>query len=139
MSNTYSVCPIILVIYNLPQWVGMKETSFILLMIIPGGKNLRNEYKYLSLTITSKIMWTMEEVLSYDVVTKENYNIRASPMWIINNFPTYSILFRWNTKGQYASPCCVENTKSLWLSKSKKSLMRSNDELVTLNSYISSR
>ncbi|XP_075110118.1 uncharacterized protein LOC142181226 [Nicotiana tabacum] len=36
MSTTYSICPVFLIPYNLPPWMCMKHTSFILSMIIPG-------------------------------------------------------------------------------------------------------
>ncbi|XP_075076271.1 uncharacterized protein LOC142162942 [Nicotiana tabacum] len=36
MSTTYSIWPVFLIPYNLPPWMCMKHTSFILSMIIPG-------------------------------------------------------------------------------------------------------
>ncbi|KAG8485826.1 hypothetical protein CXB51_019227 [Gossypium anomalum] len=43
-STSYSTWPVVLVPYNLPPWICMKQSSFILSMIIPGDKSLRNEF-----------------------------------------------------------------------------------------------
>ncbi|KAG8473410.1 hypothetical protein CXB51_035692 [Gossypium anomalum] len=40
MSTSYSTWPVVLVPYNLPPWICMKQSSFILSMIIPGEKAL---------------------------------------------------------------------------------------------------
>ncbi|KAG8478767.1 hypothetical protein CXB51_028628 [Gossypium anomalum] len=40
MSTSYSTWPVVLVPYNLPLWICMKQSSFILSMIIPGEKAL---------------------------------------------------------------------------------------------------
>ncbi|GKV41907.1 hypothetical protein SLEP1_g49379 [Rubroshorea leprosula] len=43
MSNVYGIWPVILIIYNLPTWSCMKQSSFILSMIISGPKSPRND------------------------------------------------------------------------------------------------
>ncbi|KAH1082660.1 hypothetical protein J1N35_022421 [Gossypium stocksii] len=43
MSTSYSTWPVVLVPYNLPPWLCMKQSSFILSMIIPGEKGPRND------------------------------------------------------------------------------------------------
>ncbi|KAH0655492.1 hypothetical protein KY285_030374 [Solanum tuberosum] len=42
MSSTYSIWPVFLIPYNLPPWMCMKHTSFILSMIIPGKQTPGN-------------------------------------------------------------------------------------------------
>ncbi|GKA11462.1 hypothetical protein Tco_0691008 [Tanacetum coccineum] len=39
LSQTYSMWPVILTTYNTPPWICMKETSFMLTMLIPGYKS----------------------------------------------------------------------------------------------------
>ena len=36
MSLSYSMWPVVLTTYNLPPWVCMKESSFMLTLLIPG-------------------------------------------------------------------------------------------------------
>ena len=50
MSSSYSVWPIVLVPYNLPPWIGMKQHSFILSMIILGDKGPKNDIDVFSTT-----------------------------------------------------------------------------------------
>lgn len=42
ISTTYSVWPVMLVPYNLPPWLCLKQPSFILSMILPGPKGAGN-------------------------------------------------------------------------------------------------
>nr|GEX82203.1 hypothetical protein [Tanacetum cinerariifolium] len=39
LSRTYSMWPVILTTYNTPPWICMKETSFMVMMLIPGPKS----------------------------------------------------------------------------------------------------
>src|SRR5438105_1162525 len=38
LSSTYSVWPVFLIPYNLPPWMCMKQTNFIMSSLIPGPK-----------------------------------------------------------------------------------------------------
>ncbi|GFS41572.1 hypothetical protein Acr_00g0075170 [Actinidia rufa] len=38
MSNSYSMWPVILVPYNLPPWLAMKDSFFILTLLVPSDK-----------------------------------------------------------------------------------------------------
>ncbi|KAG8473030.1 hypothetical protein CXB51_034950 [Gossypium anomalum] len=105
MSTSYSTWPVVLVPYNLPPWICMKQSSFILSMIIPGVKELKQ-------------LWSGVE--TYDVLRKENFNLHATLLWTINDFPAYANLSGWSTKGRYACPCCAAQTCSKWLYNGKK-------------------
>ncbi|XP_040957738.1 uncharacterized protein [Gossypium hirsutum] len=120
MSTAYSTWPVVLVPYNLPPWICMKQSSLILSMIIPGEKGLGNDIDvYLQLLIEElKQLWAGVE--TYDVLRKENFNLRAALMWTINDFPSYANLSGWSTKGRYACPCCAAQTCSQWLYNGKK-------------------
>ncbi|GJY72566.1 hypothetical protein Tco_0476269 [Tanacetum coccineum] len=39
LSQSYSMWPVILTTYNLPPWLCMKESSFMLTLLIPGPKS----------------------------------------------------------------------------------------------------
>ncbi|GKE29179.1 hypothetical protein Tco_1444563 [Tanacetum coccineum] len=43
MSTSYSMWPVVLIPYNLPPWICMKQQSLILSSIIPGGKALGDD------------------------------------------------------------------------------------------------
>ncbi|XP_059292245.1 uncharacterized protein LOC132045694 [Lycium ferocissimum] len=61
-----------------------------------------------------------EGVETFDVSLKQNFNLRATLMWTINDFPAYGMLSGWMTAGKLACPYCMENTKSFTLKHGKK-------------------
>ncbi|XP_062075345.1 uncharacterized protein LOC133779394 [Humulus lupulus] len=66
-----------------------------------------------------KDLWEIG-VKTFDASTKKNFNMRASLLWTISDFPAYANLSGWSTKGKYACPSCHEDTCYLWLKYSKK-------------------
>ncbi|XP_039117866.1 uncharacterized protein LOC120253629 [Dioscorea cayenensis subsp. rotundata] len=105
LSTSYNTWPVVLIPYNLPPWIGMKQTSFLLSVIIPGDKELKQ-------------LWVGVE--TYDASVRRNFNIRTALLWTINDFPAYANLSRWSTKGKYACPCCAAKTSSQWLTNGQK-------------------
>ncbi|XP_059285219.1 uncharacterized protein LOC132038584 [Lycium ferocissimum] len=59
-------------------------------------------------------------VETFDVSLKQNFNLRATLMWTINDFPAYGMLSGWMTAGKLACPYCMENTKSFTLKHGRK-------------------
>jgi len=51
---------------------------------------------------------------------KETFQLHASILWTINDFLAYGNLSGWSTKGNFACPCCNEDTWSLSLPNGKK-------------------
>ncbi|KAI0492078.1 hypothetical protein KFK09_026343 [Dendrobium nobile] len=120
MSSTYSIWPILLVPYNMPPWIAMKQSSFILSTIIPGEKSPGNNIDIYIQPLINELTELWHGVISYDAASGQSFNLRAALMWTINDFPAYGMLSGWSTKGRFACPCCAENTESLWLYKGKK-------------------
>ncbi|XP_050206738.1 uncharacterized protein LOC126656261 [Mercurialis annua] len=120
MSTNYSTWPVMLIPYNMSPWICMKQSSFILSMIIPGKKGPGNDIDiYLQPLIEElKLLW--EGVETYDAFGSETFNLRGALMWTINDFPAYAYLSGWSTKGKFACPCCAEFTNSRWLYKGGK-------------------
>ncbi|XP_040948543.1 uncharacterized protein [Gossypium hirsutum] len=120
MSTAYSTWPVVLVPYNLPLWICMKQSSLILSMIIPREQGLGNDIDIYLQPLIEELKQLWAGVETYDVLRKENFNLRAALMWTINDFPAYANLSGWSTKGRYACPCCVAQTCSQWLYNEKK-------------------
>ncbi|KAG8491840.1 hypothetical protein CXB51_015115 [Gossypium anomalum] len=120
MSTSYSTWPVVLVPYNLPPWIYMKQSSFILSMIIPGEKGPENDIDIYLQPLIEELKQLWSGVETYDVLRKENFNLRAALLWTINDFPAYANLSGWSTKGRYACPCCAAQTCSKWLYNGKK-------------------
>ncbi|GJV59136.1 CACTA transposable element [Tanacetum coccineum] len=71
--------PVILTTYNLPPWLCMKESSFMLTLLIPGPKSPGKDIDvYLRPLIDDlKVLWALEGVETIDVATCQKFNMRA--------------------------------------------------------------
>ncbi|GJZ20186.1 hypothetical protein Tco_0556776 [Tanacetum coccineum] len=92
LSQSYSMWPVILTTYNLPPWLCMKESSFMLTLLIPGPKSPGKDIDvYLRPLIDDlKDLWANPGVETIDVATGLKFNMRAMVLWIINDFPAQS-------------------------------------------------
>ncbi|KAH1092213.1 hypothetical protein J1N35_019470 [Gossypium stocksii] len=112
MSISYSTWLVVLVPYNLPLWLYMKQSSFILSMIIPGEKGPGNDIDIYLQPLIEELKQLWARVETYDVLRNENFYLRAALLWTINDFSAYANLFGWSTKERYACPCCAAQTCS---------------------------
>ncbi|GJS68642.1 hypothetical protein Tco_0683207 [Tanacetum coccineum] len=88
LSQAYNMWPVILITYNLPPWLCMKESSFMPTLLIPGPKS-----------------------------PGKDIDVYLRP-WIedlktINDFPARSSLSGWSRPGYKACPTCNEDTPSV--------------------------
>jgi len=58
--------------------------------------------------------------LIYDISRKQNFIMRATLMWTINDFPAYGMVSRWSTHGKLVCPYCMENNKAFTLTNGGK-------------------
>ncbi|XP_021848834.2 uncharacterized protein [Spinacia oleracea] len=116
-SNTsYSIWPVILIPYNVPPELCMKQSNMILSMLISGPKGPGDAIDvYLQPLIEElKDLWEVG-VQTFDAATQRHFQLRAALMWTINDFPAYAMLSGWSTKGYLACPCCLRDTRSMRL------------------------
>ncbi|XP_010501566.1 PREDICTED: uncharacterized protein LOC104778843 [Camelina sativa] len=57
---------------------------------------------------------------TYDVSTKQNFQMRVALMWTISDFPAYGMLSGWSTHGRLACPSCEDNTDVFQLRHERK-------------------
>ncbi|XP_042944749.1 uncharacterized protein LOC122278634 [Carya illinoinensis] len=121
LSKPYSIWPVILVPYNLPPWLCMKDPYLMLSLLIPGPKAPGNDIDvYLQPLVTElKQLWEVG-VQTYDASMSEHFQLHAALLWTINDFPAYANLSGWSTKGKLACPLCNEETDSMWLKHGRK-------------------
>nr|GEZ02775.1 reverse transcriptase domain-containing protein [Tanacetum cinerariifolium] len=107
--------PVILTTYNLPLWLCMKESSFMLTLLIYGPKSLGKDIDvYLRPLIDDlKVLWALKGVETIDVATGQKVNMRAMVLWTINDFIARSSLSGWSGQGYKACPTCNEDTSSV--------------------------
>ncbi|KAL5570264.1 hypothetical protein UlMin_026839 [Ulmus minor] len=120
MNSTYSCWPVMLVVYNLPPSLCMKDEFTFLSMLIPGPKQPRNDIDIYLQPLIDELQELWNGVYTYDASTKKFFNLRAMLLWTINDFPAYGNLAGCATKGRYGCPICGENTHACWLKHSRK-------------------
>lgn len=111
-SRAYSCWPVIVTPYNLPPEMCMTKPYMFLAAVLPGPDSPKSGIDiYLQPLIDDlKRLWS--GVVTYDISTKINFNMRAALMWTINDFPAYGMLSGWGTHGKFACPVCMEDTKA---------------------------
>ncbi|GJZ96228.1 hypothetical protein Tco_0668562 [Tanacetum coccineum] len=115
LKRRVSMWSVILTTYNLPSWLCMKESSFMLTLLITGPKSPGKDIDvYLRPLIDDlKVLWVKPGVETIDVATGLKFNMRAMVLWTINDFPTRSSLSGWSGQGYKAWPTCNEDTPSV--------------------------
>ena len=106
LSSTYSIWPVFLIPYNLPPWICMNHTSFILSMIIPGKQSPGNNIDVYLKPLVEELRELWSGVDTYDSSLNENFRMRAALMWTISDFPSLGILSGWNIHTGLACPTC---------------------------------
>ncbi|KAG8493340.1 hypothetical protein CXB51_010684 [Gossypium anomalum] len=86
MSTSYSTWPVVLVSYNLPPWICMKQSSFILSMIIPGEKGPGNDIDiYLQPLIEElKQLWSGVETYEW-LYNGKKFSYMGHRRWLDGN------------------------------------------------------
>nr|GEY15220.1 hypothetical protein [Tanacetum cinerariifolium] len=79
LSQAYNMWPVILMAYNLPLWYCMKESSFMLKLLIPSpkspGKDIDVHLR--PLIEGTKVLWDRKGVETIDVASGQKFNMRA--------------------------------------------------------------
>ncbi|GLT40349.1 hypothetical protein SLA2020_144910 [Shorea laevis] len=94
LSSVDSIWPVVLIPYNLPTWLCMKQTSFILSMIIPGPKGPGNDIDACLQPLVEELKKLWDSVDTYDATSKGTFKIRVALLWTISDFPGLSMLSR---------------------------------------------
>ena len=121
LNVSYSCWPVILIPYNLPPWLCLKQSYWMLSMMIPGARSPGVSIDvYLQPLIDElKVLWE-EGVKAWDAKERKDFDLHAILLWTINDFPTYAMLSGWSTKGKFACPYCHTEIDYLWLKHGKK-------------------
>ncbi|KAM0066463.1 putative Transposase-associated domain-containing protein [Helianthus debilis subsp. tardiflorus] len=112
-NQTYSMWPVVLTTYNTPPWLCMKESSFMLTLLIPGEKSPGKDIDVFLRPLVDelKMLWA-EGVQTRDTLTNDVFRMHAALLWTINDYPARSILSGWSGQGYKACPTCNIDTPS---------------------------
>ncbi|XP_060195087.1 uncharacterized protein LOC132624303 [Lycium barbarum] len=121
MSISHSTWPVMLMNYNLSPWICMKPDYIMFSMIIPSPSSPGKDIDvYLQPLIAElKELWEFG-VETYDAHTNQTFQMRATLLWTVSDFPALAMVSGWSTNGRLACPTCNCNTCSLYLKHSHK-------------------
>ncbi|XP_028104195.1 uncharacterized protein LOC114303271 [Camellia sinensis] len=121
MNVSHSSWPVIMMPYNLPPWLCIKQPHMMMTLLIDGPSSPGNNIDvYLRLVVDElKELWE-NGVDTYDAETNQMFRMHVVLLWTINDFPAYAILSGWSMKGVLACPCCNTHTQSRYLKNGRK-------------------
>ena len=115
--STHSLCPVLLLNYNIPPWLTVKKFFIMLSLLIPGPNAVtadRMDVFLLPLIEELRELW-MEGTMCIDVGRwrgESRFALRAILLWCIHDFPQYAMMAGTSNKGFCACPICGPNTPS---------------------------
>jgi hypothetical protein len=116
--TSYSCWQVILMVYNLPLEMCMRSEFMFFFTVIPSpnspGQNINVCLRLLFGEL--KQLWS-SRALTYDVSRKQNFIMKTTLMWTINDFPDYGMVSSWSMYEKLAYPYCMENNKAFTLTK----------------------
>ena len=114
MSLSYSMWLAVLTTHNLPPWVCMKASSFVLTLLILGLNSPAKDMDVFLRPVVDELKGLWEQgVQTRDAVDNSVFNMRVALMWTVNDFPTRSSLFGWSGQDYKACPTCNKDTTSI--------------------------
>ena len=103
MNNNYSMWPVILIPYNLPPWLIMKEPYFMMSLLNLGPNQPGNELDVFLRPLVDELKELWEEgACTYDASCGMHFQMRAALSWTIHDYLGFSNVSGWRTKGYHA-------------------------------------
>jgi hypothetical protein len=121
MNVSYSVWPGICIPYNFPPSMCMKQSNFILSLLIPGRYGPGSDMDvFLEPLINDLLDMFNKGVRTYDALEREFFQLRPAVLWTITDFPGLSYASGSVTAGGAACPDCHSETCSFTLGNGSK-------------------
>ena len=122
MNVSYSIWPGILIPLNFPPSMCMKDSNFILSVLIPGRSSAGSDMDvYFQPLVYDLLDMFVNGVKTYDASKGEYFQLRAAIIWTITDFPGLGSVSGFVTSGQAACPDCHSLICSLRLGNGSKS------------------
>lgn len=115
--STHSLCPVMLLNYNIPPWLTIKKFFIMLSLLIPGPDAVtadRIDVFLGPLVDELRELW-VEGVICNDAARwrgEVRFTLRAMLLWCIHDFPAYAMMAGTSNKGYCACPICGPHTPS---------------------------
>ena len=120
-SQPYSVWPVIMVAYNLPPSMCMRDPYLFLTLLIPGDKSPTKDINvYLRPLVDElKMLWETG-VQTFDKSVGQNFLMKAALLWTITDFPALGMVSGWSTHGKLSCPVCMGDVQGTQLRYGRK-------------------
>jgi hypothetical protein len=115
--STHSLCPVLLLNYNIPPWLTIKKFFIMLSLLIPGPEAVTaSHFDVFLCPLLEELrqLWT-EGVMARDAARwrgEATFTLRAILLWCVHDFPAYAMMAGTSNKGYCACPVCGPNTPS---------------------------
>jgi len=121
MNVSYSVWPGICIPYNFPPSMCMKQSNFILSLLIPGRHGPGSDMDvYFEPLVYDLLDMFKNGVRTYDASKGEFFQLRAAVLWTISDFPGLGYVSGSVTAGEAACPNYHSYTCSIQLGNGSK-------------------
>ena len=112
MRSSYSMWPVFVIPYNLPPWVCMQESNFMMALLIPGPKSPGKQFNVFLQPLIEDLLELWTGVWTIDALTGKKFKLRAAVLWCIHDYPALSTLSGRTTKGYFACIHCDKHPLS---------------------------
>jgi hypothetical protein len=112
-NNTkYSMRPVFVVPYNLPPWECMEESNFMMALLIPGPASRGKDFDPFLEPLVEDLLELWFGVRAYDGLSGKMFNLCATVLRCIHDYPALSTLSGRTTKGYFACIHCDKHPLS---------------------------
>jgi hypothetical protein len=109
MSASFSMWPVFLIPYNFPPWECMEQSNFMMGLLIPGPTSPGKDMDLFLQPLIDELLDLWKGVPTYDALTKKSFDLHATVIWCIHDYPALSTLSGRVTTGYYACVRCDKN------------------------------
>jgi hypothetical protein len=121
MNLSYSIWPVLMIPYNFPPNMVMKQPNFMLSLLIPGRRAPGSDIDvYFEPLVDDMLDMFLHGVRTYDASTGEFFQLYAAIICTITDFPGLGNVYACATSGEGACPECHYETCFLRLNNGSK-------------------
>jgi hypothetical protein len=86
MTNSYSMWPVFVVSYNMPPWVCMEESNFMMALLIPGPSSPSKDFDVFMEPLIEELIDLWKGVDVFNVVSHEKFKLHVAVLWCIYDY-----------------------------------------------------
>jgi hypothetical protein len=107
-NTKYNMWPVFVVPYNLPPWESMEESNFMMPLLILGPASPGKDFDLFLEPLVEDLLELWSDVCAYDGLSAKMFNLCATVLWCIHDYPALSTLSGRTPKGYFA---CIHYDK----------------------------